>query len=58
VALLLVQHYFGPRCFLPARLFPAKYNYFRKTDAAVTTRGRSNEQRGGASGGGVLGSML
>jgi len=33
--LLLLQHYAGPRCLVPAFLLPVKYNYYRKVDDAV-----------------------
>jgi len=35
VAVLLSQHYLGPRWFIPARFLPTKYSYFRKTASQV-----------------------
>lgn len=39
VGVLLLQHAFGPRCFIPKRFLPAKYEYFR----AVTPRQLAGE---------------
>lgn len=32
VLILLLQHYFGARCFIPRQLLPEKYSYFRRVD--------------------------
>ena len=38
VLLMYVQQRFGPRCFVPARLLPAKYNYRRRIPQEVLER--------------------
>lgn len=30
--ILLLQHYFGSRCFIPRRILPEKYSYYRRFD--------------------------
>jgi hypothetical protein len=37
VAVLLLQTHFGPRCFIPKRFLPAKYDYFRVAPATGST---------------------
>lgn len=32
VVILLLQHYFGARCFIPRQFLPEKYSYFRKPE--------------------------
>eukprot|EP00850_Spirogloea_muscicola_P020300 SM000212S06893 [mRNA] locus=s212:70210:73965:- [translate_table: standard] len=32
---LLLQHYFGSRCFVPRQFLPEKYSYFRRVEAKV-----------------------
>ncbi|KAG5377666.1 hypothetical protein IGI04_025508 [Brassica rapa subsp. trilocularis] len=34
-AVLLLQHYFGSRCFVPRKMLPDKYNYYRRLDHDV-----------------------
>ncbi|KAF8054658.1 hypothetical protein N665_1321s0004 [Sinapis alba] len=34
-AVLLLQHYFGSRCFVPRKMLPEKYNYYRRLDHDV-----------------------
>ncbi|KAK6919086.1 Zinc finger, RING-type [Dillenia turbinata] len=31
-AILLLQHYFGSRCFIPRQILPEKYSYYRRLD--------------------------
>ncbi|CAK9194422.1 unnamed protein product [Sphagnum troendelagicum] len=35
--ILLLQHYFGARCFIPHQMLPEKYSYFRKVEKSSTT---------------------
>ncbi|CAK9197174.1 unnamed protein product [Sphagnum jensenii] len=35
-AILLLQHYFGPRCFIPRQMLPEKYSYFRRVERSNT----------------------
>ncbi|GBG63151.1 hypothetical protein CBR_g36920 [Chara braunii] len=34
-ALLLLQHYFGSRCFIPRQCLPERYSYFRSVDRST-----------------------
>lgn len=35
-SVLLIQHFFGSRCFIPRRILPEKYSYYRRLDNDAT----------------------
>lgn len=55
-ALLMAQHFFGPRCFVPKCMLPAKYDYHRPLTRRELSGGDSSPETpptaGGAGGGG------
>ena len=50
VALVMTQHCYGPRCFVPAALLPKRYSYFRPLPAECGPPGAGADLEGGAPG--------
>eukprot|EP00271_Cylindrocystis_brebissonii_P007345 TRINITY_DN20736_c0_g1_i1.p1 TRINITY_DN20736_c0_g1~~TRINITY_DN20736_c0_g1_i1.p1 ORF type:complete len:732 (+),score=135.19 TRINITY_DN20736_c0_g1_i1:651-2846(+) len=49
--LLLLQHYFGARCFIPKQFLPEKYSYFRKPERGSPLLSNSTSSGGGGGNG-------